>query len=168
MKSRWLIFVLSVNWYPAEAFLRISDRGIRAVRNKIGNGESPWKIPLLMFTSLAFARLKLVLFVLFARRTRTFSATPNSPKHSRIHECRIMSNAFLKSIQPKAKFFWCDLLSLSTLLSMYNWSFVPREPLLQPFCSSGKRPSLSRNEYISPEIIPVNIFHITGRYVIGL
>ena len=38
----------------------------------------------------------------------------------------------------------------------------------QPFCSSGSKFSFSMKHYISPEIIPVSNFYISGRQAIGL
>ena len=52
---------------------------------------------------------------------------------------------------------------LRIALSTCNWFLLPRDPFLHPFCSSVSRPFLSKWWYTSSSMIPVKIFHITGR-----
>ena len=52
MENVWFIlrYVFS-RWYPHSIFLRVIDNGIRTMIKGIRERVSPWKIPLLMFTS---------------------------------------------------------------------------------------------------------------------
>ena len=65
-------------------------------------------------------------------------------------------------------FIYFFLKSLSIVLLISSWFFVPLFLLLQPFSSSGSNLSFSVEQYISSEMIPVRNFHISGRQVIGL
>ena len=51
---------------------------------------------------------------------------------------------------------------------MQSNSAMPLDPLQHPFCSSGNTPRFVSEEYISSLICAVNIFHITGKQVMGL
>ena len=50
---------------------------------------------------------------------------------------------------------------------MYNWSLVPFDFLLHPFCSSGNIQSLSKKPQISLAIIPVSSSPVKGIHVMG-
>ena len=63
MKSRWLI--LHPSFVFSYSFLRIIDKGNSTKTNSIGDRESPWKIPRLMFTLPRHSSLPSNLFSVF-------------------------------------------------------------------------------------------------------
>jgi len=54
----------------------------------------------------------------------------------------------------------------STIISMNNWYFVPREPFLHPFCSTDSEPFWLRYAYTSSATI--RSLKVVGKHAIGL
>ena len=90
---------LSENSYAAFVFLKMKLNGINAKPNTKGGKESHWKIPCLISTSpnSEFPQHSITFHfsILFTNKLLMFSATPNKYKHSIIHECGTISQAFL-------------------------------------------------------------------------
>ena len=169
----WLIIGPSFSsLYPIPALRSTCVKGISAITNNNGEKESPWKMPLLMFTEprhyILEYSLVLHLVILLDIRSITLSATPNICNVVIIQECGTMSYAFLWSIQAILRFVLLRLQFFSTHLSMERWSFVPWHPFLKHFCSSGRRLFCSKWEYVFSLIIAVNSFHKRFRHAIGL
>ena len=142
------------------------------ITNSRGDNESPWNIPSQSsfnqgrFFHMSAQLSKISCFL--SSFSKSLHLHLDFPDSLQINEWGSRSYAFRWSIHAIARFLFLLFTSCSNILLMYYKSLVPRDPILQPFFSSGSKDLCSRNVYVSSAIIAVRIFHANGKHVIGL
>ena len=132
---------------------------------------SPWNIPLLIWSSREEPHLQLLKLFSFAS-----CCFGSNPPYSELYQTSSYIQVSMRGVQYQMIFynqskpfrvqsssFYSSMISLST----NNWSFVPLDFLLHPFCFAGSRCFSLRCSYILSASTPVNNFHIIGKHVIA-
>ena len=126
-------------------------RGIRAIMNKSGEKESPWKIPLLMstfpITSELMVRVVFHILVTFSRKFFTLSAAPIRSTLFKSHEGGTESYAFFSQSIPFLNFdvfflhvSWSFYLLIGGRLSLSTFVYILFVPMVWvPFQLNGCR-----------------------------